>query len=102
MPQSHVALTSEGDDEFELWHNRMGHLSPNKLKVLRGLNSGVTFRSVPDKICVLCLTGKQQRQTFPKHSDSESRSVLDLVHSDVCGALPETWNRANYILTIIN
>jgi hypothetical protein len=43
----------------------------------------------PDGVCKCCAQGKNMKHSFPS-SDSKSKRVLDIVHSDVCGMMPTT------------
>ena len=82
-------------DETSLttWHLRFGHLNKQDVQKLvsKNLVEGMSIigpksASVPEN-CDGCVLGKQSRSPFPKSSDSKTTSVLELVHSDVCGPM---------------
>nr|XP_009602469.1 uncharacterized protein LOC104097589 [Nicotiana tomentosiformis] len=78
------------DDDAELWHKRLGHVSftlLNKL-VRKNLVRGLPKSSFKDhKVCDACVKGKHVRSSFkPKWEVSTSRT-LDLLHMDLCGPM---------------
>jgi hypothetical protein len=76
--------TSSGQDLGELWHRRMAHLHHGALKVLRESVDGLpTFSSDQHRVCKGCALGKYAKTIFPS-SDSRSKGILDLIHSDMC------------------
>lgn len=85
-----LATTSKALDSYELWHRRLGHLSPGNIGRLTLPVSGVTC-AIPDatsSACWPCAGGRRRRKPFPA-SGSSSKSKLELVHSDVCGPMRE-------------
>ncbi|GKC09975.1 retrovirus-related pol polyprotein from transposon TNT 1-94 [Tanacetum coccineum] len=72
-PSHRVAIT---------WHQKLGHMSEQGMKILveRKLLPGLTKVSLP--FCEHCVISKQHRLKF-KTSNSRSVYVLELVHSDV-------------------
>uniref|UniRef100_A0A0A9YFM0 Retrovirus-related Pol polyprotein from transposon TNT 1-94 n=1 Tax=Lygus hesperus TaxID=30085 RepID=A0A0A9YFM0_LYGHE len=91
-------------DEHTLWHRRLGHLNRVSLNLLKdGLATGVTFRSVNTQACVACLEGKQTRLPYKKSKSKRAGEVLELLHSDLCGPMPDSsWSGARYIFTILD
>lgn len=90
------------DDKKKLWHRRLGHLGHDNLcKLNNNIVVGVNFKSGAKKPCEICIKGKQSRLPF---SDSNSRTseILELVHSDVSGKLPESFSGYRYFLTFID
>ena len=74
-------------DLRELWHRRMGHIHHGALRFLRETVTGVPEVSTEhDDVCKGCVLGKFAKASFPR-SDTRSKGVLDLVHSDVCGPM---------------
>jgi hypothetical protein len=71
----------------ELWHIRLSHIHYRSLPAL-----GKMVTSLPeihiqhDGICRGCSLGKNVKGSFPS-SDSRSKGILDLIHSDVCGPM---------------
>ena len=69
---------------------RFGHLNKTDVKTLQSeqLVDGISVDSkAADETCEGCALGKATRFPFPKAGPKKSNSVLDLVHSDVCGPL---------------
>ena len=85
-----------------LWHRRYGHIGEQKLQrmakgeLVRQLDyntaKGIGF-------CETCIGGKHHRTPFDS-SKTQSRELLELVHSDVCGKISEkSLGGAQYFLT---
>ena len=81
-----------------LWHRRLGHAGFENLAkmVENGCVSGVQvgadeFREELTRVCEPCVMGKQTRAPFPGKRDGETEVTkpLELVHTDVCGPMPE-------------
>ena len=72
-----------------LWHQRFGHLHHQGLKRLarKGMVKGLTPEMVEETfICESCIQGKHPKTPyFP--SESSTKNVGELIHSDVCGPL---------------
>ena len=102
-----VANLSNVDNEINvnvrksLWHNRLGHLNEkylNQLKDEKLIDFNVNEK---DQFCGDCCFGKQSR--LPHKSPSTANTVLELVHSDICGPMPVvTYNQKKYFLTFID
>ncbi|KMQ90899.1 integrase core domain protein [Lasius niger] len=79
------------------WHRRFGHRDPEAIKRLanEGLVSGMKLQACGiKKPCENCIKGKMTRSPFPKESQGMSDAPLKLIHTDVCGPMPEfekTW-----------
>ena len=53
--------------------------------------------------CECCVKGKLARKPFSKASESRSTATLDLIYTDVCGAMrTKTPGNNRYILTIFD
>ena len=100
---SMTALHSSFSRE-DLWHRQYGHLSVKSLQKLARDDLVKDFDYSASKgiqYYESCLEGKQCRSPFPSHSESSSKEVLDLVHSDVCGKInPKSLSGAGYFLTL--
>ena len=90
-------------DLGELWHRRMCHSHHGALRLLRETVTGVPEVSTEhDDVCKGCVLGKFAKASFPR-SDTRSKGVLDLVHSDVCGPMPTKSLRGyEYYVTFID
>jgi len=88
-------------DEYNLWHNRLGH--PNEKVMAKLVDVGlVRCRMASHDKCESCIRGKASRLPFPQESLSHSKGPLDLVHSDVCGPLPPAKDGSRYIVNFID
>jgi hypothetical protein len=89
------------------WHRRFGHRDPTVIgNILKnGLASGldnIVDCGVHEK-CEVCLRGKMARLSFPKQAQRKTTSILDLIHSDVCGPIEPTTPAGNrYFMTLID
>lgn len=90
-------------DQGELWHKRMGHIHHGALKLLHEIVTGVPEVSTKhDDVCMECVLGKFAKATFPR-SDTRSKGVLDLVHSNICGPMSMKSHRGyDYFVTFID
>ncbi|KAL4324423.1 hypothetical protein GQ457_11G022250 [Hibiscus cannabinus] len=70
---------------IELWHNRLGHPSKQRMSHFSELDSDIP--SIGLHNCDTCLLAKHKRLPFPV-STSISESIFDLVHLDVWGPFP--------------
>ncbi|KAL4272543.1 hypothetical protein GQ457_13G024990 [Hibiscus cannabinus] len=93
------------NETADLWHERLGHVSYYKLKVmmekqiLRGLPL-VDIRT--DIVCAGCQFGKAHQLPF-KESKHQSKAPLELVHSDVFGPVKQTsLGGMKYMVTFID
>ncbi|CAH9117929.1 unnamed protein product [Cuscuta epithymum] len=74
-------------DMTDLWHKRLGHMSEKGMSLLLERNVLPGVHDIHLKKCSHCLAGKQNRVSFKSHPPSRKESILDLVHSDVCGPM---------------
>lgn len=75
-------------DSIKIWHKKLGHLSFDGMKILKGISEGMDFIAKDlremNTTCETCLKAKQTRVSFKK-SETRTKRPLELVHSDVCG-----------------
>jgi hypothetical protein len=97
------ALVHDSDNLCELWHRRMGHLHYRALSILREIVTGLPEFSVEQQgICRGCALGKNVKDAFPS-SESKSKGILDLIHSDVCGPMSvASVQGSSYYVTFID
>lgn len=85
-----------------LWHQRLGHPSSDKLKLLSGTLSMPKNSSLVESHCPVCPLAKQKRLSFESHNHMSS-SPFDLIHLDVWGPFKrESVEGYKYFLTIVN
>ena len=99
--QTTVKTTPTGAT-LEQWHSRFGHVGLRSIisMVTSNLVHGLhVIGSMMHKItCMPCILGKFTKQPYP---DQQPPTVpLELVHSDLCGALPPGLNGHKYFCTV--
>jgi hypothetical protein len=81
------ALLHDTISVSELWHNRLAHLHYRALPALGKMVTGLPKIHIEhDGVCKGCALGKNVKGSFPS-SDSRSKGILDLIHTDVCGPM---------------
>lgn len=101
-------FVNKGHTEFcqHTWHRRFGHRNLDAIKFLanKNLASGIEIKNCGQQIiCKCCVKGKMARLPFPKESRNKTNSILDLIHTDVCGPMHTvTPENKRYILSIID
>jgi len=94
------------DQTLGLWHLRFNHLNEEDLKQLARTNAvrGLEMsggHAVKGR-CSGCALGKQHRDPFPQAEKRETK-ILELIHSDLIGPLPETiQTRKKWIMVLID
>ncbi|KAE8731030.1 putative LRR receptor-like serine/threonine-protein kinase [Hibiscus syriacus] len=96
LVEAEASVTSCSSDSAMLWHQKLGHMSEQGMKVLveQKLLPGLTKVSLP--LCEHYITSKQHRLKF-NTSNSRGKSVLELVHSDVWKAPVTSLGGAKYL-----
>lgn len=88
------------------WHRLFGHRNADAIKTMfnNGLVDGAKLVECGHKeLCETCSKAKLTRFPFPKKSQTQSKAVLDLIHSDVCGPMrTESLGKKYYFLTMID
>lgn len=69
-----------------------------------GLVDGIEFRKCNcDSQCEICIQSKMTRKEFAKEKPKTSKTILDVVNSDLCGAFrTQTHGGKKYFLTFID
>lgn len=97
-------LTTKAESAYT-WHRRLGHLHFDALKKMKnGVVSGMHFSDDDSEIrnCETCARGKLARLPFKK-SNSESKEILELIHSDIVGPMEtESIGRAKFLITFVD
>jgi hypothetical protein len=86
----------------ELWHQRLAHLNYQYLYNLsqRQMVTGLPPLPRTQHSCEACILGKQHRTPIPIFSTTPTTRLLELIHSDLCGPLPQrSFTGSWYILT---
>ena len=88
IESDHVIMVSKNDsDSVRLWHQRLGNMSKQGLKVLTDRKLLPSLKSLKLDFCKHCIYGKHNRQKF-KTRRHTSEEILDYIHSDVWGPSP--------------
>ncbi|KAK2359039.1 hypothetical protein QL285_096166 [Trifolium repens] len=87
MDHKCLATVVERDDWT--WHYRFGYLNFRDLNMMhnKSLVSGLPKIQIPNEVCEDCVQAKQHRDSFSKNVWSRTKSVLEVVYSDVCGPM---------------
>ena len=65
--------------------------------------NGLPQLKSPLRLCKDCLTGKQQRYSFPRKGIWRASQILQLVHVDICGPIkPISNSKKRYLITFTN
>ncbi|KAL4376081.1 hypothetical protein GQ457_02G039440 [Hibiscus cannabinus] len=101
LQEAEASVASCSSDSVMLWHQKLGHMSEQGMKVLveQKLIPGLTKVSLP--FCEHCITSKQHRLKF-NTSNSRGKTVLELVHSDVWQAPVTSLGGAKYFVSFID
>ena len=97
-------LVAEIKDPSWLWHFCYGHLSFSGLKTLQQKNMMTSLPqiSTSSQVCEACIVGKQHRSQFPQGKSWRAKSVLELIHSNICGPItPWSNGGKRYLITFI-
>lgn len=90
-----------------LWHQRFGHVGCDSLRELvkHEMVDGMQLKKLDDDVvvCEPCLSGKIVQLPFTPSVERRSSRPLELIHSDVCGAIkPVTWDGKRYMVSFID
>lgn len=105
---SEFAGAAQGTVSAEVWHKRYGHLGYDNLKrlvkedMVKGINLNPDDIKKTTGICKACAQAKHSRSPFER-AEEKTTAVLDVVHMDVCGPLPEeTPGGKKYFITFLD
>lgn len=85
------------------WHRALGHRDIGCVKKILSSNNENVDECSCDDLCEICIRGKLSRKSFPKNSNQQSKDILDLIHSDVCGPMDtQTPGGKIYFVTFID
>ena len=95
----------DSSSQLNLWHQRLGHVNGRQLvqAVKGGLIKGVNFSETGRlDFCEGCVEGKMSRKPFKPVGGIKSTRKLQLVHSDVCGPMPESIGGRKYFVIFVD
>ena len=100
--QETLQVSSENTKELQLWHNRLGHVNKDKISsMIRRQQLKIQRKSSANDTCTDCSSGKQIRGPFKGHLD-KAESTGEVIHSDVLGPLPQSFEGFQYIVSFID
>ncbi|XP_055524286.1 copia protein isoform X1 [Wyeomyia smithii] len=87
-----------------LWHRRIGHRSPDVLRIMEKSVSGFKFNDCGiSTTCECCLKGKSAVMPFPAKPERRTSRPLEIIHTDLCGPMETVTPSGNrYIMTLID
>jgi hypothetical protein len=99
----HATVVSENDSDYvRLWHQQLGHMSEQGLKVLFDRKFLPSLKALKLDFCKHCIYGKHNRQRF-KIERHTNEGILDYIHSDVLGPSPTiSYGGLSYFVTFID
>ena len=83
-----IIATAEAENQADLWHYRLGHMSEKGMKLLLSKGKLPGLKSAEFDLCEGCIFGKQKKVSFLKNGRTPRSKKLELVHSDVWGPSP--------------
>lgn len=101
--QGKVASSSQVLGDMEIWHKRLGHVSPSILEKTSRKDGvkGLPVLKGRKFFCEPCKLNKQRRVSFKPSTEIRSSFPLDLLHMDVWGPVRVTGNKGEkYYLSI--
>ena len=109
---AYVGQSANVDPDVKLWHDRLGHLNLDSMRLLnaRQLVKDFPLQKVPDRSevnvvtqCEGCVQGKSHRAAMPQAATHRATKSLELVHTDVCGPMrTPSLSGAKYFVTFID
>ena len=95
QPAYNLAISST-----DLWHSRLGHLSPSRLSFIA--KNFLNFSVQSNNACSICPLAKQSRLPFDT-SVISSTKPFEIIHCDIWGRYRHPFlSSAYYILTIVD
>ena len=101
------AYYATADASLSTWHHRFGHLNMKDLSAIsrndlvEGMKTCNNGENIED--CEPCALGKMHRLPYPKKSEHTSKTILELVHTDLCGPMQvDSVGGSRYLLTFID
>lgn len=103
--QSIIKLHAANLTEQNLWHKRFCHVNNKSIEELRQKNfvRGLEYHKIASELCHGCCIGKSTKVSSKRINGRQSKGILELVHSDLCGPMPvKSLGGSRYIMTLID
>ncbi|KAI0995304.1 hypothetical protein K3495_g12878, partial [Podosphaera aphanis] len=96
-------LSSKEQANYQLWHRRLNHLGPEKLRKLHKVTTLSTPIKVPNDnvMCGVCKLTKMRNYT-PKTLSQHKNHRLALIQFDIAGPFPKSVRGNRYFMLIID
>jgi transposase InsO family protein len=103
-PAKHTANMAQTvySSKWELAHCRLGHLHNAAMKALPAMADGLDYSPSGEHTCATCAKGKLSALSHPQAATHRATKPLELVHTDVCGPLPQSYDGFKYFVTFID
>ena len=88
--------------KWELAHCRLGHLHNAAMKVLPTMADGLEYSPNGEHPCAVCAKSKLSALPHSQVATHRATKPLELVHTDVCGPLPQSYDGFKYFVTFID
>ena len=89
------SIQSNSNLDFTIWHRRLGHLNSKDVRRL------VKIPSTSKQLCEPCVLSKHLSTPF--HSSSyHSKNVLECIHMDLVGELPQSKEGFKYVFVLVD
>ncbi|KAE8725120.1 Polyadenylate-binding protein 7 [Hibiscus syriacus] len=96
-------VIARGKKTGTLHHQRLGHMSEKRMKILLSKGKLPDLKNVDVGLCEDCIFGKQKKVSFTKIGKTPKAERLELVHTDVWGPSPvPSLAGSLYYVTFIN
>ena len=98
-----MAVVVEGASGSCLWHNRQGHMSAKRMKMLVAKGALEGLKSVDMGLCESCVMGKKKGISFIKTRREPKKVRLEMVYTDVWGPSPvSSLGGSRFYVTLID
>lgn len=95
-----------GNNKYNLWHNRLGHMSKDKFNEMKRHNMAQDIEIIrnvhsDNNLCEPCIMGKQCRKPFNASKERKINRPIFEIHSDVA-EIPNSIDNKKYYVTFID
>jgi hypothetical protein len=102
LRRHHVNSAITPSPTTSLWHARLGHASKDAIHQTSVNVIGMPACEPTLQECDACHTGKERALPYAKQAANKSTERLQLVHSDLCGPLPENALGYRYYVVFVD